>query len=156
MIFDDLSHIELYYHLNKLLSDSFDFIRSNKFSFQNPHTCGIGTEGIYAIPQEYTPKMKADRPIESHRKYIDIQVMMEGMEYLRYADKNTLHFCGYDEEHDTEQLTGILTFLPFSKNNFVVLFPQDAHMPRVKARGSTKTVKKVVIKVPIRLWKKQL
>jgi YhcH/YjgK/YiaL family protein len=156
MIFDEINRADLYYHLSSPLNDSFDFLRSKKFSYQNPHTYKIGTEGIYAIPQEYTPKKKADRSIESHRKYIDIQVMVEGTEYLGYADKNILHCVGYDEEHDTERLTGTLTFLPFRKDYFAILFPQDAHMPGVKARGCTKIVKKVVIKVPVGLWKKQL
>jgi biofilm protein TabA len=156
MIFDEISHVDLYYHLSSPLKDSFDFLRSKKFSFQNPHSYQIGTEGIYAILQEYSPKEKEDRSIESHRKYIDIQVMVEGMEYLGYADKNTLRFFGYDKEHDTEKLTGPLTFFPFNKDYFAVLFPQDAHMPGVKASGSSMTVKKVVIKVPVELWKKQL
>jgi len=98
----------------------------------------IGTKGIYAIPQVYSPTKKEDRSIESHRKYIDVQVMIEGLEYLGYANKNTLHCSGYDEEHDTERLSGALSFLAFRKDYFAVLFPQDAHMPGVKASDSTK------------------
>jgi YhcH/YjgK/YiaL family protein len=155
MIFDDIRHVEVYSHVSPLLRDPIDFILNNKFSFKNPQTYEIGTEGIYAVPQEYTPKKKEDRSIESHRKYIDIQVMREGKEYLGYADKNTLHISGYDEEHDAERLTGTLTFLPFRKDSFAVLFPQDAHMPGVKGRGSTTIVKKIVIKVPVGLWQTQ-
>jgi YhcH/YjgK/YiaL family protein len=152
MIFDELRHIDLYYRFSKPLKESFEFLRCKKFSFRDQQTCKIGAEGIYAIPQEYSPIKKEDRCIECHHRYIDIQVMVDGIEYLGYANKNTLHCSGYDEEHDTEQLTGALTFLPFSKNYFTVLFPQDAHMPGVKAAGSTHTVKKVVIKVPVELW----
>lgn len=152
MIFDDIRHVEVYSHGNPLLRDSIDFILNNKFSFKNPQTYEIGTEGIYAIPQEYTLKKKEDRSIESHRRYIDVHVMMKGMEYLGYADKNTLHVSGYDEEHDTERLTGTLTFLPFRKDCFAVLFPQDAHMPGVRGQGSAAIVKKIVIKVPLGLW----
>jgi biofilm protein TabA len=155
MIYDDIHHVKSHYYFNTLLSDSIDFILKTDFSFENPRTCKIGTEGIYAIPQCYTPKKKGDRSIESHRKNIDIQVMMEGMEYLGYADQRTLDFSGYDEEHDTERLTGTLTFLPFRKHCFAVLFPQDAHMPGVQGQGSTTTVKKIVIKVPLGLWQAQ-
>jgi len=154
MIFDEIRHVDLYYHLSKSLQDSIDFLGSKKFSSQESGSYEIGTEGMYAIPQEYAPKKKTEKQIESHHKYIDIQFMVEGTEYLGYANKNTLHGSGYDEEHDTERLTGPLTFLPFRKGYFAVLFPQDAHMPGVKARDSTKNVKKVVIKVPVGLWKK--
>jgi YhcH/YjgK/YiaL family protein len=155
MIFDGIRNVEVYSHGSPLLRDSIDFILSNKFSFKNPQICEIGTEGIYAVPQQYTLKKKEDRSIECQRKYIDVQVMMMGMEYLGYADKNTLHFSGYNEEHDTERLTGTLTFLPFRKHCFAVLFPQDAHMPGVQGQGSTTTVKKIVIKLPLDLWQAQ-
>jgi YhcH/YjgK/YiaL family protein len=155
MIYDDIHHVKSHYYFSALLSDAIDFILKTDFSFENPQTCNIGTEGIYAIPQFYTPKKKEDRSIECHRKYIDVQLMMMGREYLGYANKNTLHFSGYDVEHDTERLTGTLTFLPFCKDFFAVLFPQDAHMPGVQGQGSTTTVKKIVIKVPIGLWQAQ-
>jgi biofilm protein TabA len=152
MIFDNIRNIELYSHLSKSLRDSFDFFQNNKFSFQKNQTLKIDTKGMYAILQKYSPKDKADLLIESHRKFIDLQVMVEGKEYLGYAEKNTLCSMGYDENHDTERLTGTLTFFPFYQGFFVVLFPQDAHMPGVKHHGSTKVVKKIVIKIPIELW----
>jgi biofilm protein TabA len=155
MIFDDIRNVGVYSHGSALLRDSIDFILNNKFSYKNPQTFEIGKEGIYAIPQEYTLKKMENRSIESHRKYIDIQMMIEGMEYLGYADKSTLDFSGYDEEHDTERLTGTLAFLPFRKDCFAVLFPQDAHMPGVQGQNSTTTVKKIVIKVPLGLWQLQ-
>ena len=152
MIFDDITHEDMYYHLSRSLKDTFEYLKENNISFQNTHSVPIGTEGIYAIPQQYTPTKKEQRSIEAHHKYIDIQVMVDGMEYLGFAQKNTLHSCGYDEEHDFEQLTGTLSFLAFGEGCFAVLFPHDAHMPGVKAAGSTKTVKKIVIKVPVQCW----
>ena len=154
MIFDEIDNIDRYYQVCRPLKDAADFICDRHFSFKPQHTCKIGTEGMIALLQEYNPTKKEDRLIEAHRKFIDIQFIIEGVEYLGYANKKTLQNSGYDEEHDTERLTGTLTFLPFCKGSFAVLFPQDAHMPGVKATGSTKTVRKVVIKVPVQLWKK--
>lgn len=150
MIFDEITHFTMYTPLSRSFKDSFEFLMSRDFALEKPQRYEIGSEGIYAILQEYTPKKKADRPIESHHKYIDIQFMVEGEEYLGYAYKNNLKSCGYDKEHDTEILTGDITLLPFRKNHFAILFPEDAHMPGVKSSGSTKTVKKIVIKVPVR------
>lgn len=149
MIFDEITHYTLYTPLSRLFKESFEFFCSKDFSLENPQTYEIGDEGIYALLQEYPPKKKADKSIESHHKHIDIQCMVAGKEYLGYASKNTLKSSGYDKEHDTEIFTGDITFLPFCKNQFAILFPEDAHMPGVKSSGSTKTVKKVVIKVPV-------
>jgi|GEM_PF-1320720 len=152
MIVDSICHAKIYDPPSKALSASIDFILSNTFSFRDHQTSKIGTKGIYVIPQEYSLTKKEDRVIESHRKHIDIQVMMEGMEYLGYAEKNSLQSLGYHEEHDFESWAGSLTFLPFHKDFFAVLFPQDAHMPGVEGPGSTSTVKKMVVKVPLGLW----
>ncbi|HVQ01492.1 MAG TPA: YhcH/YjgK/YiaL family protein [Candidatus Thermoplasmatota archaeon] len=152
MIFDTIRHVEMYNPPSKVLSDGIDFILNNKIPYNNPQRYEIGVKGMYVMPQEYTLKKKEDKSIEAHHHYIDIQVMMEGSEYLGYADKKTLRSLGYDEDHDFERLSGDLTFLPFRKGDFAVFFPQDAHMPGVEGPGSTTTVKKMVIKVPVGLW----
>jgi YhcH/YjgK/YiaL family protein len=149
MIFDEITNFTLYTPLSRSFKDSFEFIISKDFSLEKPQKYEIGKEGIYAILQEYTPKKKAEKSIESHHNYIDIQFMVDGKEYLGYTYKNNLKSCGYDKEHDTEILTGDIILLPFHKNQFAILFPEDAHMPGVKSSGSTKTVKKIVIKVPV-------
>ena len=149
MIFDEITHYHVYTPLSKLFQDAFKFFRSKDFSLQHPQKYEIGNEGIYALLQEYPLKKKADRSIESHHNYIDIQCIIKGNEYLGYAYKNTLTSSGYDKDRDTEILTGDITLLPFHKNQFAILFPQDAHMPGVKSFGSTPTVKKLVIKVPV-------
>ncbi len=152
MIFDTIHHVDLYDPPSRVLSEAFDFIQNNKFSFASPRKYEIGHQGTYALPQEYAVKRKEDKSIESHRKYIDIQVMIEGTEYLGYAEKNTLQSLGYSDEHDFSRLAGTLTFLPFCQDFFAVLFPQDAHMPGVEGQGSKPSVKKIVIKVPVNLW----
>ncbi len=152
MIFDTIHHVDLYDPPSRVLRKAFDFIQNNKLSFARPRKYEIGNLGIYALPQEYIVKRKEEKSIESHRKYIDIQVMMEGREYLGYAEKNTLQSLEYTDEHDVERLTGTLTFIPFYQDFFAVLFSQDAHMPGVEGQGSTQSVKKIVIKVPVNLW----
>ena len=150
MIFDVITNFTLYTPLSRSFKDSYEFLMSKDFSLEKPQKYEIGKKGIYAILQEYTPKKKADMSIESHHKYIDIQFIVDGKEYLGYTYKNNLKSCGYEKEHDTEILTGEIILLPFHKNQFAILFPEDAHMPGVKSSGSTKTVKKIVIKVPVK------
>lgn len=149
MILDEITHASRYVPLMRSFKDSFEFLRSRDFALEKPQRYEIGSAGIYALLQEYSPKKKAERSIEAHHRYIDVQYMVEGKEYLGYAYIATLTSCGYDTEHDTETLTGEVALLPFCKNQFAILFPQDAHMPGVKSSGSTKIVKKVVLKVPV-------
>jgi biofilm protein TabA len=149
MILDEITHASRYVPLMRSLNVSFEFLRSRDFAMEKPQRYEIGSAGIYALLQEYAPKKKAERSIEAHHRYIDVQYIVEGKEYLGYAYIATLTSCGYDIEHDTETLTGEVALFPFCKNQFAILFPQDAHMPAVKSSGSTKTVKKLVVKVPV-------
>jgi biofilm protein TabA len=155
MIFDEITNISLYYHLSRSLKDSFDFVMSKKYSFEAPQRHEVGADGMYALVQTYEPQRKAEKIIEAHRRYIDIQFMVEGSEYVGYSNKNSLTTYEYDKEHDFEKLTGNVTLLPFHKGQFVVFFPDDGHMPGVKFPGSKKTVRKIVVKVPVELWKKE-
>lgn len=49
MIFDNVRNIEFYCPFSKALKDSFDFLRRQEFSFQDPQTRKIGSEVIFAI-----------------------------------------------------------------------------------------------------------
>ncbi len=151
MIVDTVSNLE-WYHFVPSVREAFSWIDAARLSFDPPCRLEIGTEGIYALPQAYAPKPQAERTIEAHRSYIDVHVMVEGVEFLGVANTINLASRGYDKQHDTETLTGDVELFALREGEFAVLFPQDAHLPGVKARGSTRLVKKVVLKVPVTLW----
>ena len=78
----------------------------------------------------YVPESNKETPYESHRKYIDIQMLLEGEEMLQVTDVNRLEVSTpYDEEKDcvfysaSENVSGTL----FRPGSIVVLFPKDAH-----------------------------
>src|SRR5688500_5763590 len=43
-------------------------------------------DGAFAIEQVYRTKLRADGFFESHRKYIDVQVVLEGEERIEVED----------------------------------------------------------------------
>lgn len=151
MIVDAVSNLGWYAFVSPV-REAFSWIAAARFSFESHGRLEVGADGIYALPQVYAPKPRAERVIEAHRNYIDIHVMVEGVEFLGVANTADLTSRGYDEEHDAETLSGDVRLFPFRGGEFAVLFPQDAHLPGVKARGSSRLVKKVVLKVPVEVW----
>ena len=106
---------------------------------------------FYYIVQEYYTKDEAECELESHRKYIDIQWIVDGYEAIDIANIAELCVKGnYDEIRDVEffKKTTHMARVVMGKNSYVVLYPENAHMPGLKCQESVK-VKKIVGKVKI-------
>lgn len=104
--------------------------------------------GVYFMVQEYTTKDIADGKYGAHRKYIDIQIILDGAEIMGYAPIETLVAeASYDGSGDYQLFTGEGSLLNVVKDNFAIFFPEDGHMPGVGT--SPCEVKKIVVKVPV-------
>lgn len=114
-------------------------------------------EWLYINVQEYETKDVAACRYESHRKYIDIQYMINGIEAIEVADIEGQKLgCSveYNEEQDVafwidspNQMRLVLT-----NNSYVILYPQNAHKPCITVDKPVR-VKKLVAKVLVE-WKK--
>jgi YhcH/YjgK/YiaL family protein len=89
--------------------------------------------------------------LEAHRRYVDIQMTLEGGERIDWFPVETLDpKAPYDEARDVQWLRwpgpapASVDVLP---GTFVVLFPEDAHMPKLATGRGDAWVKKVVVKV---------
>jgi YhcH/YjgK/YiaL family protein len=75
--------------------------------------------------------------------------MVRGNERIGWTDIDRLHVTeAYSEERDVEWLEGNGDLFLLSEGAFVILFPQDAHMPQIAVDGPAE-VRKVVVKVAI-------
>lgn len=104
--------------------------------------------GVYFIVQEYTTKDIAGGKYEAHRKFIDIQIILEGAEIMGYAPIETLEgMTSYNESSDYQLFAGEGSLLNVVKDSFAIFFPEDGHMPGVGT--SPCEVKKIVVKIPV-------
>ena len=75
--------------------------------------------------------------------------MANGEELIGYCPIDSLVINeDYSEEKDIGFGLGVVDYIKMSKNQFMVLFPNDAHQPCM-AYGKPQKVKKVVVKVRI-------
>ena len=104
---------------------------------------------LYVNVQEYMTKNIDECRFESHKKYVDIQYMINGVEAIETADTDKLDInTDYNEEQDVmfwndkpNQMRTVLT-----NGSYVILFPQNAHKPCIAVDKPLK-VKKAVAKV---------
>jgi biofilm protein TabA len=103
---------------------------------------------MYALVQEYNTKLKEEGKWEAHRRYIDLQYVVKGMEGIGYGNIHHLKQGEYDTAKDFLPLQGEGDLITLRSGSFVLLFPEDAHMPGM-AIGSPAPVKKIVLKISI-------
>lgn len=149
MIYDQLKNAELYFPISERLIKAFEYLRSNDFTNIEPGRYDIDGDNIYAIVQEYDTKPMTSGRWEAHKKYIDVQYMVNGKEKMGYSHKNKMIVTHeYNPEKDALYLKGEGNFLTAEAGYFAVFFPSDMHMPCIAINLST-PVKKVVVKVRI-------
>lgn len=107
--------------------------------------------GVFAMEQVYISKPRYGR-YESHRRYIDIQVIIVGDELMEVADINRLTIEEpYVEERDVIMYGDFsdASVLRFHAGDAAVYRPEDGHMPNLRVGAEGALVRKVVVKVPV-------
>jgi len=135
--------------MHKQFPDVLRFIESEPLSERSDGKYDLNAEGAFAIIETYTTKEVSDCFIECHRKYIDVQLVVQGIEYVGVCNRAECDENEYDEEKDFQKLEGDSDLLAFRDGSFMVFYPEDGHMPKVKYGNSSETVKKVVFKIPV-------
>jgi len=150
MIADTLRNAALYRGLSSRIALAFDYLCGTDFALATMGTFEIDGRHVYAMVQEYRTLDRVQGAWEAHRKYIDLQYVVSGTEQIGYAPLRRLTPGCYDEARDILPLEGawVGTFFACDPGDFVLLFPEDAHMPRI-AGAAPELVRKVVVKIAV-------
>lgn len=107
--------------------------------------------GTYASVSEYLTRHEGD--FETHRNYIDVQIVVSGNEiiYVAPADELGDVTIAYNEQKDIaffaepKQSTAI----QMKSGVYALFFPSDGHKPSMSVNSDhEEQVKKIVIKIP--------
>lgn len=86
---------------------------------------------------------------EAHRKYMDIQYIVEGEEVMGWAPLEQLQLVGeFNEDGDIGRYDGQWEFIRIAAGNCYVVFPEDGHLPSGHLEQSAH-VKKIVLKMKV-------
>ncbi len=108
--------------------------------------------GSFALEQVYQPKLRPDGFFESHRNYIDVQVIVAGEELMEVQEIARLSVSqAYLPERDLIKYadSADAAVLRMRAGDVAVFFPEDGHMPSLRWRADG-LVRKTVVKVPVR------
>lgn len=132
-------------HENPNINIALEWIKNNKSLELGIHE--IKGRDIFVIVQEYNTKCVEELKWEGHKKYIDIQYILEGEEVIGVSEiKNMEETSEYNDEGDYQFFRGTGESIKLISNEYLLLYPNDIHMPCI---GNGDKVMKIVGKVRI-------
>lgn len=148
MIIDQVPNAALYRGLSPLMAAAMDELLKGELPRRADGRYELRGDRLVAIVQTYPTKPRSQGAWETHRKYIDVQWMLQGEELMGYGPVDELKVAQvYDSQKDVMFHEGEgRGFVRVSAGMFVIFHPHDAHMPSLTAQTPS-TVRKIVLKV---------
>ena len=151
MIIDKLENWPLY-PFGSAWQTAFEFLATlTPESEEKKYT--LQGDDIFAMVMSYQTQTPDTALLESHQKYVDIQAVLIGGERFECAPSEGLEIeTPYDAKKD------VVFYDPTSPRpvkvnifpgTFIMLYPEDAHMPTLITHELPEQIKKVVIKIKL-------
>lgn len=148
MILDTIQQANRYLTLNPGFAAAFAFLDRPDLPELPVGRYEIDGDKVYALVQRQ-PGHKPDAgKLEAHRKYIDIQVVLGGVDTMGWRPTPTCAGIAlpYSDEKDVMLFTDQPTaWTAVGPGEFAIFFPEDAHLPMI----SDGELYKVVLKVHV-------
>jgi len=153
MVVTDLEHMAEQIVMTPGMKKALDFIKKAQGQDLPDGRTDVDGDKVYVMVQSYDTIVPGNQPkLEAHKKYIDVQYVVKGEEVVGWALAYRLHeTMAYDAAKDVWLGTmpaKDMTPVRLSAGQAAILWPTDAHAPRLAA-GVPSFVKKLVVKVAV-------
>ncbi|MEX9464666.1 YhcH/YjgK/YiaL family protein [Providencia vermicola] len=110
----------------------------------------VNQNWFYMVTND-SPEVIEERVAEFHRKYADIQMVIQGCEDI-YFSLNPIDASDIVEKaadlfflpnHDSHQMVTL------KAGDFAIFFPGEVHKPMCIGSNTSEKIKKVVVKIPL-------
>ena len=148
MILSTLTQFASYAVLHPLFPRAFEFVHSTNLLALNPGIHPIVGDDLFAIVEQASGRARAEAQLECHRKYIDIQLVLEGVDEMGWKPLADCRepVADYSAEKDIQFFFDTPTsWIATPPNAFCIFFPEDAHAPLV----SSGNIRKVIFKIAV-------
>ena len=114
----------------------------------------VGYNNIKMNLGKYFTKSENEKFWESHKKYLDVQIMINGTEKVAINDIRDMEVKSFDEEKDLTILEGDKAFdIVMKTGDVLVFFPNDVHKPElnVSENDDSGNIRKIVTNVVFKI-----
>jgi YhcH/YjgK/YiaL family protein len=150
MIIDTLENLKKYESILPFSKEILNYLGTTDLLSLEDGKFQVAGDSVYILIQEYLTKPESEKKWESHKKYIDIQIVLSGEEHMGYCPAHLLKISEpYNEvkdvifyDNDSPEYSKLL----IPQNYFAIFFPGDAHKPGYYILKEER-VRKIVFKV---------
>lgn len=148
MIVDILGNARRYLPLHNGFAAAFAFLGRSDIAELPLGTHGIEGRNVFAIIAREEGRRQEDALLETHEKYIDIQLVLAGVDTMGWRPKAQCQNAAgpYDPQADLQFFSDRPEcWIAVHSGSFALFFPDDAHMPLISATPIHKVVVKVAL-----------
>jgi biofilm protein TabA len=148
LIIDTLSNADKYFSLNPRFAAAFRYLRKPVVRGMDSARNEIDGDKLFVLMSRKIGKQRNEAKLEVHRKYIDIQFVLGGIDTMGWKPASDCSevLAAYDEEKDIGFFADEPSmWCPVHAGAYAIFFPEDAHAPMV----SNGEIHKIILKVAV-------
>lgn len=144
MVIFSIENIKRYFGLFPVLKETIDILQGMQEYLPGRYQC---KSGYFMIQEGTASKKDSDSLFEAHKEYIDVQILLDGEEYVSWRNTGTLACCS-DPSEETVHYEGKGKTIHMCKGDCYVFFPEDAHKACL-CEERPLWYRKIVVKCPL-------
>jgi YhcH/YjgK/YiaL family protein len=151
MIFDRIDHLRQYGNLPHGIPAAVEYLLQTDFAQVVEGRHEIDGDRLVAIVQRYQTHPVAEAQWEAHRRYVDLQILLEGQERMGHfllSDAAVVE-TPYKADGDVIFFKGPGSLILMRPRDVAVFLPQDIHAPGLAVGDHGSEVRKVEVKCRI-------
>jgi len=148
LILDDLSNAARYYSLNRGFRAGFEFLSQHDLAALAGGRHEIDGGHVFALVNRDPGRGMSGARLEAHRKYIDIQFLVDGRERIGWRPLAECRSVTepFNVERDIMFFADApRTWIDLAVGQYMIFWPEDAHAPLAAEGHNLKVVIKVAV-----------
>ncbi|EGU32582.1 hypothetical protein VII00023_12201 [Vibrio ichthyoenteri ATCC 700023] len=152
MLFGNVEQLDLIpYASRKLRSIILEAVALVNENEDGKYSLSDGETFVILVSAQTEPREQ--RMAEIHKKYVDVQIVLQGEECFGYSNRLAADPAALTElDNDVLLIDEVIqeNFVTLQANDFVVFYPNQIHRP-LCAVNQPQAVRKAIIKIPYQL-----
>jgi YhcH/YjgK/YiaL family protein len=149
MIFGNINHYEEYDSLGEQIQKCLLYAKTHDLMALEKGTHEIEGQDLFVNIVEYETTTPEKRFWESHKKYLDVHLMLDGTEQIDLNFIHNMNVGEFVESDDFLPMNGQKkTSVVLKNGDFLICYPNDAHRTAV-AHENPEQIRKAIFKVKI-------
>lgn len=148
MIIDTIDNIQRYAGIHTLFPQVFEYIRNTKLLALPNGKHAVLNDDVFVLIQRGVGQTKVESKLECHRKYIDIQLVLDGTDEMGWKPLADCQ-ASIDEFNIANDVQfyndAPLNWIRAPANKFCIFFPEDAHSGMISEHSIHKAVFKIAV-----------